>query len=95
MAATCAYVKEGQPKWQVTDGRAAMGRPHPDYPTGSCFYLRCQDTTSLRREGGGVVAALPGRFGIRSVPGLLVGVAVGIVLIAAALVTLLLAPRRG
>ena len=72
MAATCAYVKEGQPKWQVTDGRAAMGR-----------------------EGGGVVAALPGRFGIRSVPGLLVGVAVGIVLIAAALVTLLSAPRRG
>ena len=46
MAATCAYVKEGQPKWQVTDGRAATGYPHPDYPTGSCFYLRYQDTTN-------------------------------------------------
>ena len=30
--------KKGQPRRQVTDG-AGSGAPHPDYPTGSCFYL--------------------------------------------------------
>ena len=34
-----SHAEKGQPRRQVTDGR----RPHPDYPTGSCFHLRCAD----------------------------------------------------